>query len=397
MVRGVVDSTSYHVSREDAGESLMALVGALIQERWLFSIIFVIGSAASVFMVVTAPRLYVASTVLLQPQQQSAAAGAIAQLGALSGVAGAALGNKAPDELYVSLLKTRRLLDALIDRFNLKERYKVSTYIDARQLLLTRVVITPEKKSGLITIEVDDEDAAFAAELANAYVEELSKLLSKIAVTDAQQRRMFYEQQVAKTKATLTAAEVAFRQAQAESGFVVSQSLAEGGVKAAVELRSQIAMREIQLRALGRFATPLNVESQKLTAELAALRQQLTKVEQGDASSSAGAVPQRGMVAVQAYRDMKVQEASMEILIKMLEAARLDESREGPLLQQVDVAVPPERPAKPQRLRSAMSGAAMAALIGAMIAIGRALLSRKRAVPNSAIPPPSRGLQNETA
>jgi capsule polysaccharide export protein KpsE/RkpR len=279
--------------------------------------------------------------------------------------------------MYVALLRTRRVQDALIARFDLKARYNQETLSGTRAVLGNRVDIKADKKSGLITINVDDLDATFAANLANAHVDELRKVMTGLAITDAQQRRAFFEQQVSQAKAALAKAEIAFRQAQTASGFVVSQALAEVGVREGARVRGQIASREVQLRSLTQFTTAENPDVRRLTAELSALRQQLQKIEQGGGAAS-GADQEHGMVAVQAYRDVKVQEALLETLIRQYELARSDEAREGPLLQQVDIATPPERALKPKRLYVALAGGVASLLVGLLVALLSAKISRLR-------------------
>lgn len=361
------------------GVSLLDILTALGEQKRIFYGITIVGTAVALAFALTVQRYYSASTLIMPPQQPNSAASTLAQLGQLSGLAGMAVSTKAPDEIYLALLKTRRLQDALIDRFKLAQRFQTALPTDSRTVLSQRVTVSSDKKSGLITVVVDDTDPTFAAKLADAHVDELRKLLSTLAVTDAQQRRHFFENQVTKTQSALNTAEELFRQMQTENGMVVTQVLAESGVKSGVELRGQIAAIEIQLQALGRFATTQNSESQRLAAELAARRAMLKKIEQGKGSAGDAAPgSSKSFETVRAYRNMKVQEASLEALIKHLELAKLDESREGPLLQQIDPAAVPDRPSKPKRIVIAGGGALVALLLGGFIAINRAMANRRK-------------------
>lgn len=354
--------------------SLASGAKVLWRERWLMLSVAVLGAAISVGVAFLLPRYYTASTILLPPQQQQSGAGALAQLGSLAGMAGVAVGAKTPDEMYVALLRTRRLQAAVIDQLGLKAHYETETVADTRKRLNAMSRVNSDKKTGLITIEVDDRNPEFAARLANAHVDELRRVLGTLAVTEAQQRRAFFEQQVSKTSAALARAELAFRKIQAENGMVASQALAESDVKAGVELRARIAAREVELQSLSHFATSQSAEVQRVSAELAALRNQLNKVESGGrgGNTPASVDVTRGMEAVQAFRNVKVLEAGLEALVKQLEIAKVDESREGPLLQQVDVAVPPELPSKPSRVLVVAGGVAASLLMGAFLAMGRA-------------------------
>ena len=351
------------------------LVACGEEKKTLLSILC-LGTALALGYAFTVERLYSASTVILPPQQQqSAAAAALAQLGALGSAAGAAMGGKTPDETYVALLQSRAVQDALIQRFQLRARYGKESLEMTREALSRRVDVSVDKKSGLLTIMADDLEPAFAAQLANAHFAELKTLLNRIAVTDAQQRRVFFEQQVQQTQKRLNDAELRFRAAQSASGLVVTQALAETGIKESAALSAQIAARETELQVMSRFATAANPDVKRLAAELAALRAQLNKREQG--AGSQPAQPTQGNAALQAFRDVKVQEALLETMIRQLELARADEAKEGPLLQQVDVAQPPERATKPRRRTLVLAGVALSAFLSlSVVFLKRAFRTR---------------------
>ena len=375
------------VLQEEAEDeiSLMDMLIALGEEKkW------VIGSAATGLLMALGaafliPAKYTAKTVLMPPQQaQSSAASALASLGALAGMAGASAGIKSQDELYIALLKSERLQNSLIQKFELSKRYETDLQADTRKALDTSVKVMADKKSGLITLEVTDKEPQFAAKMANAYVDELGKVLGGLAVSEAQQRRKFFEQQVTQIKDQLAKNEVAFRQAQSQSGMQVTQALAETGVRASVELRQQIATREVQLQSLRTtYATDKNPDVIRLSREISALRGQLAKMEKGgsDGASAATGKDAVGQEAVRAYRDVKVQEAMLDVMIRQYEMARVDESREGPLLQQVDIASVPERKSAPKRSLIVLGGLMLGLFVGLGIAAARRLMKSQRQKP----------------
>jgi uncharacterized protein involved in exopolysaccharide biosynthesis len=285
--------------------------------------------------------------------------------------------------MYVAFLGSEGMQNRIIAELKLQERYEAKTLTDARAALKGQVRFASEKKSGLLSIEADDKDPAFAAELANRHVVELRAMLGRLAVTEAQQRRVFYEQQIQQTQDKLALAEVAFRAAKEKSGMQVTSVLAETGVRASAELRGQIASREVQLQAMSRFATAQNPETQRIASELAALRSQLNKTEQGSGESKAAASPLH-QEAVKSFRDVKVQEAMLEVLIRQYELARVDEAKEGPLIQQVDVAMPPERKSKPKRAQIVLVEAFAGLFLGVLVAFVRRALKKAQSDPASA-------------
>ena len=364
--------------------SLLDLATALGEEKaTLFAIPFITTLVAVVVSLMMTP-IFTAKTVVMPPQQQqSGAAAALASLGGLAGLAGAAGGIKSPDEMYVAFLGSEGMQNRIIAELKLQERYEAKTLTDTRLALKTQVRFASDKKSGLLSIEADDKDPAFAAELANRHVVELRAMLGRLAVTEAQQRRQFYEQQIQQTQDKLALAEVAFRAAKEKSGMQVTSVLAETGVRASAELRGQIAAREVQLQAMSRFATAQNPDTQRIASELSALRAQLNKTEQGSGESKAAASPLH-QEAVKSYRDVKVQEAMLEVLIRQYELARVDEAKEGPLIQQVDVAMPAERKSKPKRAQIVLVAAFAGLFLGVLVAFVRRALKKAQSDPASA-------------
>ncbi len=353
--------------------SLLDLAIALGEEKkTLFAIPAITTTLAIVGSLLMTP-IFTAKTVIMPPQQQqSAAASALASLGAMGGLAGAAAGVKSPDEMYIAFMQSESLQNAVIEKLGLKERYNVKAMMDVRNALRGVVKVASDKKSGLITIEADDKDPEFAAKLANTYVEELRNLMGKLAVTDAQQRRVFFEQQIAKTQEELAQAEANFRAAKEKSGMQVTAVIAEGSVRASAEMRGQIASKEVQMQAMSRFSTPQNPDVQRLGSELGALRSQLVKIEQGSGGEQSASPQQQ--LAVKSYRDIKAREAMMGVLVAQYESARVDESREGPLIQVVDTAQAPERKSKPKRASIVLLAAFAGLFMGVVLAFVRRVI-----------------------
>lgn len=289
------------------------------------------------------PPTYTASTNFLPPQQQqSAAASMLQSLGALGGLAGAAAGIKSPAEQYVAFLKSRSVQDALVSKFKLKERYEAKLQIDALDQLNGHTRIA-SGKDGLISIEVDDKVPAFAAQLANAYVDELGKLLDRLAVTDAQQRRHFFEKQLTDAKNKLIVAEQALKATGVNSSALKANPTA--AVAEVAQLQAQITAQEVKLASMRGYLTESAPAFKQAQAELNALR------AQGDKVARPGSVSgENDADYIARYRDMKYYETLFDLFAKQFELAKIDEAREGPMIQVLDVAAPPERRSKPKKL-----------------------------------------------
>jgi capsule polysaccharide export protein KpsE/RkpR len=351
----------------------------------------VTGAVALVSLVVALllPPIYTARASFLAPasQQQSGSAAALASLGALGGLGGiAGFSAKTPDDLYVALLKSDSVLRGLDSRFDLKKHYDVETHEALRRVFPDYVRVTADKKSGVIGVEVDDKDPKFAADLANAHEAEVTGLLGRLAVSDAQLRRVFFEKQLQDTKENLVKAEQALRGVQETSGMIVLDKQAEALITGAALLRAQIAEREVQLRVLRTSATEQNPVVIRLNSELSGLRAELARMEstQGGSPGSAvdmpvGKIPGAAIEYVRARRELKIQETLLEGMIRQYEIAKLDEAKEGPPLQQVDFAQLPDHKSKPSRLLIVLASTLVALLATSTWVVLRRYLGLLRA------------------
>jgi tyrosine-protein kinase Etk/Wzc len=356
-----MDTTDPTAAFDDEGStlSLLDILTWLGEGKKFIGIITVLAGAIGLIVALLTPNMFTARTTLLQPSsQQSGSAAALAALGSLGGLAGS-LGSKAADELYVGLLKTDTLRRDVAQQFDLNKRYQTKNFEALKKEMTQRVRVSSDKKSGLILIEVDDEDPPFAAQLANAHAEQVLKLLSRLAVSEAQKRRMFFEQQLKDTKENLIQAEQQLRSVQEKSGMVVLDKQAGAIIEALAQLKTRIAEREIKLKVLRTNTTAENPDAQLLSAELAALRSELTRMESTarvDSKENAagmdtpiGQLPGKAIDHVRALREVKFQESMLGSMLKQFEIAKLDEAKDAPALQQVDVAVAPDQKSKPHR------------------------------------------------
>jgi tyrosine-protein kinase Etk/Wzc len=351
----------YESEDEDTGAVSLAEVLTWLGEKK--ALIGAVTGGVAVLSAVVAlllPPIYTARTTFLAPgsQQQSGSAAALAALGSLGALGGlpGGIGAKTPDDLYVALLKSDSVQRGLDQRFNLKAHYDVDTYEALRKALPNHVRITSDKKSGVISVEVDDKDAKFAADLANAHEGEVTKLLGRIAVSEAQLRRVFFEKQLQDTKENLIKAEQTLQAVQEKSGVIVLDKQAEALITNAALLRAQISEREVQLRVLRMSATDQNPAVIRLNSELRGMRAELARMEstQGGTPGSAvdlpvGRIPEAAVDYVRARRELKLQETLLEGMLRQYEIAKLDEAKEGPSLQQVDIALVPDYKSRPSR------------------------------------------------
>lgn len=297
---------------------------------------------------------YVATTKILPPQSQSSASALLGQLGAIGAISGGSSALKNPNDIYIGILNSRTIADNMVDRFKLLDVYEVKKRSDARGAL-SKLTFVTNGKDGMISVDVEDKDPKRAAEMANAYVDELKKLNVSLAITEASQRRMLFEKQLLQVKKNLADAEVDLKTAQEKSGIIQLTGQAEAVIKGAAEVKAQIAAKEIALRTMQTFTTINNPDYIRERESLLGLQAQLKKLEvganvgNGDISLSTRSVPEAGLEYVRKVRNVKYYEAIFEVIAKQYEIAKIDEAKEGATIQVLDPAIEPDRKSGPRR------------------------------------------------
>lgn len=298
------------------------------------------------------PNVYRAGTKLLPPQQpQFGAAALLSQLGGVAGAAAGAAGIKSPNDLYLGMLRSRTLADKLIAQYELKKVYGTDSQEKARKILEENSFIS-SGKDGLISIEVEDENQKLVAPLANSYAEELLKLTRVLALTEASQRRVFFERELEQSKNNLAKAEMTLKGALDSHGVISVDSESRAIVETVGRMQAQISAKESQLGAMRAFVTETNPEFRRVEEELKGLRAEQAKLENGRgiASGNTGSRnKQVGLENIKILRDVKYYQMLYELLSKQFEVARLDEAKESSVIQVLDPAFNPERKFKPKR------------------------------------------------
>jgi len=310
--------------------------------------------------------VYAGITTFLPPQQQqSSASAALASLGALGALAGGAAGVRSPAEQFVSLMQSNNAVDRIIGKFKLKEAYKLKFQDATRRKLAKSTSITVGKKDGIIAVEVFDPSPQRAADLANQYVVELQRMTGELALSEAQQRRVFFERQMQQAKTHLAVAQTDLQ----ASGFTAGALNAEprAAADAYARLRAQMAAEQIRLATLRSSLSDTAPQIVQQTATVDALAAQIAKLEKSDGAASASTPDY-----ITKYREYKYQETLFELMARQYEVARVDESREGALVQVIDRAAPAEHREFPRRSRVALASAFAGGFLFALFTILRA-------------------------
>lgn len=354
--------------------SVLELLLVVVRRRRLIARLTVGLTLIAVAVSFLLPNKYTATTAILPPQQGgSTGATLMAQLsglGSVASLAGGALGLKNPNDLQVALLKSQTVEDAMIDRFHLMDLYRAKRRSDARLKLEKRVEIENGAKDGLIRISVTDRDPRRAADMANGYVEEFKKFSSTLAVTEASQRRLFFEQQLSQAKDNLASAEEDLKRTEQKTGVLQLDSQDRALIESVAQLRAQIAAKEVQIRAMQSFAAGENPDLAMAEQELQGLKAEEAKMGATPSGASdaplipKGVMQQSGLEYVRKLRDVKYFETIFDLLARQYEAAKVDEARQGAVVQVVDPALVPDHHSSPKRTLIVLGAVVLGILLG---------------------------------
>ena len=380
-------------SNRSSGTDFLEILLVLAREKKLILQVTMGATILAAIMVFIIPKSYTATATILPPQQnQSVLSAMMGQLAGTQSLDLRDLGLKNPSDVFVAMLKSRTVEDALVNRFDLRKVYGVKSYQDARKKLEKRSEIDPEKE-GLISIAVTDRDPRRAADIANAWVEELRALNQNLALTEAAQRRAFFEQKLVAERNALSQAELALQQIEQQTGIIQPDAQTRALIGEVAEVRAQIAAKEVQLQSMGSYATPNNPDVKRVETELAKLRAQFASLSrtqatavpsEGNLQVPTGRVAGAGLEYLQAARELKYHESLYDFLSRQLEAARIDEAKNAVVVQVVDKAVEPEKKSSPRRLLIIAVTALLSFLLVALGALAREALQRRRQDPAEA-------------
>ncbi len=364
--------------------SLLDLLIVLAKHKRLVLGLPIAAAVVSIVVSLLLPNVYTGTTRILPPQQSQPSSALLAQLGSLPGLAasGVAASLKNPNDLYVGMLKSRTVADNLIQRFDLNKLYDEKYQSVTRKRLqdLTTIV---SGKDGIITVEVDDKDPKRAAAMANAYIDELFKLTTVLAVTEASQRRLFFERQLELAKANLTKAEIDAQQAMHQGGVVAVEAQGRTAVETAARLRAEISVKEVQISAMRTFAAEGNPDLKRTQEELEAMKREVAKTEGGKGSDAveAPALDKSGISNLALLRNVKYYQTMVDLLTNQYENAKIDEAKDSTLIQVMDKAIVPDRKSKPRRALIVILWTLMAGLVAVVWAFVREAMEKARGTP----------------
>jgi uncharacterized protein involved in exopolysaccharide biosynthesis len=370
--------------------SLPPIVRLAFKRRKLVGVAASVIVALALTVALLLPPRYVATAVILPPQEGSSAGAAMmAQLGGLGAIAGmgaGALGLKDPNDMQVALLKSRTVEDAVVERFHLQAVYRSNYPSSARKSWEAKTSAESGLKDGLIRLTVTDHDAHRAAQLANGWVEEYKRFTATLAVGKASQQRLFFQQQLSSARQDLANAEEQMKQTQQRTGVIELDGQASAMIASAAMLRAQIEAKQVEIRAMRQFAADGNPDLEREQQELSSLQGQLSAMDVGNNRSTGdlvvpkGTTSEAGLEYSNALREVQYRAGVVKLLAQQYEMARVDEAQQGPAAQVVDAAVVPDHPNNLYKIVIVLAGLLLALPVALLIALVTEVFNAMRAL-----------------
>lgn len=328
----------------------------VIAKNW--SLIGLITGGSFVISIVVSlqlPKVYVATSTILPPKQESSSMNPQLSSG-LNSLGAGFLGIKSPVDVWGGILKSRTIRDAIIERFGLQQAFNAPTIEDARTALGEMVSITKSKED-IIFVMVEDKDPIRAAGIANALVEEMDSINKSLIMTSGKSTRVFLQNRLDEARVELEKAEGALRLFQTRNSIIKIDNQAKAIIEAIGSLKGQAMAKEVELQTLLSYAAPTNPNVEILRTEIAELNKKLRELDGGAAPGlqqggifiPTGKIPLLENEYVQLLRIVKVQETLHQLLTQQYEMAKIQEVKDSPTVQVLDVAKVPQKKSKPKR------------------------------------------------
>lgn len=333
--------------------NLLDLLKVIVKRKKLIGVTTLSAAIFSLVCSLLLPNIYTATATMLPPSKDAGGglSALLGQAGGLAAMAGIG-GLSGPADLYIGILKSRSVADAVIAKLDLMKELKAKTPDEARKGLES-IVKVQAGKDGIITITADSKKPEMAAKLANAFVDELGRKSVSLNLTKAGSERVFLEKRLDVVKHELTAAENDLKDFEQKHKAFKVDSQASATIQGVASLQAEIAGKEVELAALRNTQTDENPQVATLKASISKLRSELARLGGqsggGEGILPVGSLPTLGMEYIRKTRELKVQEAIFEQLTKQYEVAKLSEARDSSSLQVLDDAVVPSKKSNPKR------------------------------------------------
>ena len=317
----------------------------------------IVAAALGVLIAFTLPKEYESTARLMPPDSAGSSSAMLAALagrspGGIAGLASSWMGARSTSILFVQLLRSRSISDHIIERFDLQQVYHKRYRIDAVRALEKRTAISEDKKSGVVTLTVSDTSAERAQQIAQAYLEELNRMVTRASTSSATRERQFIEQRLVSVQAELQDAQNALSRFSSANTTLDIKEQTRAMLDAAAKLQAEKIAGESELASLKQIYGDGNVRVRAAKARIGGLQRELAEMSGGQGADSYPSLRQLPKLAVpyaNLYRNVRIQENVFELLSQQHEAARIEEAKDIPIVSVIDAPLVAEKKSFPPR------------------------------------------------
>ena len=263
-------------------------------------------------------------------------------------------GMSGPSDVYVAILRSRNVQQAVVKENNLQEIYKKKTMQETLKTLSSHTQIDKSEEN-IIIIKTTARNRKLAAKMARSYVNNLDRVNNTTRITSARYTREFIEKRLQTANSDLEAAAKALRDFQKKNKVISIEEQTKAEISTAAQLEAEVALAEVSYNIAKKTMSSNHPDLEKLHLKLLELKKQVQKIETGTNLDSSRYVvpfeklPDLGLQYAFLLRDVEVQKAIYKLLVQQLEQAKIQEARDTPTIQILDAPVEPELKSKPKR------------------------------------------------
>ena len=365
----------------------------LVKHRWTIFKMVAIAVAITVLITLIMPKTFSASSSILIPESNDGF-GLSALTGQIPFASLAGLGGESVEAMsLLAILASRNLNTSAVKKFKLDERWDSDFFEDAIIKLREKsiyqiedngsIVIAVSFKTGWFSNSDDERNTSkLAANVVNFMVSELDRINKDLKSQWARNNRVFIEKRYDEAKIEIAELESRIRDFMEENGTVALEEQTKAAITTAAQIKSEIIVADVELRVLKSSLGILHPEVLKLQNRKVGFEIELKALKYGVISDddsleisrslqifpSFQEIPGLAVMSIRLERELEVQGEIFKFLTQQFEQSRIQEIRDTPTLQVLDIGIPIERRSSPQRALTVI----MVFVLSLIVAIGYA-------------------------
>ena len=275
---------------------------------------------------------------------------------------------------FMAILKSRTVMESVIHEFGLIDFYHSENVEKALETLGENVNIELQEE-GTIKASVNVSTGWFhreeeeinarqmCASMANYFIERLDAVNKGLKTERASFHRLFIEKRYQQNMVDLQNAEEDFKMFQEEHKMISLPEQTNAAIQAAATIKAQQLASEVQLGVLSKTLNPNHPDVIRLNNEIQGLRMKLKEMDIGYNIADQNKlfpvfsqVPELGVQLMRLTREVEIQNTLFTFLTQQYEDAKIQEAKNTPTVQVLDMGKIPEIKYKPARVRIVIIG-----------------------------------------